>query len=213
MSSEKKSETSKSGVRRKPHDEVRAAALAAAEMIVVEEGLAAMTARRVAAAAECSVGTLYNIFGHLDGLIGEVNLITLRRLVEDAARSQRELPEGVGRETRLVALATAYLHFARTHRNRWAAVFEHRPGTPGDGRREAMEQLAFARIISTAGIDPKGASKDEQDSLLMLMAAIHGVVAFTMNQTIPVRDAERYVELIVKAGVRGYRELVEEGLI
>jgi hypothetical protein len=50
-------------------------------------------------------------------------------------------------------------------------------------------------------------------ALRMLMPAIHGVIAFTMNQTIPVRDAERYVELIMKAGVRGYRELLEEGLI
>lgn len=213
MSPEKNTKSQKAGVRRKPHDEVRSAALAAAEMIVVEEGLAALTARRVASASECSVGTLYNIFGHLDGLIGEVNLITLRRLVEDAARSQRELPEGAGREDRLAALATSYLRFARTHRNRWSAVFEHRAATPGDGRREQMEQLAFARIIAAAGIDPKGANKAEQDSLRMLMAAIHGVVAFTINQTIPVRDAERYVELIVKAGVRGYRELLEEGLI
>ena len=47
----------------------------------------------------------------------------------------------------------------------------------------------------------------------MLLAAIHGVVTFAINRTIPPADAERYVTLIVQAGVRGYREMVEEGLL
>ena len=72
---------------RKPHKDIRAAALKSAEMIVVEEGLGALNARRVAAEADCSVGTLYNIFGQLDGLIDAVNLTTLRLLAEEVAEA------------------------------------------------------------------------------------------------------------------------------
>ena len=56
---------------RKPHGELRVEALKIAEEIVVGEGLAALTARRVAGETGCSVGTLYNVFGQLDGLIDE----------------------------------------------------------------------------------------------------------------------------------------------
>lgn len=202
-----------SRTKRKPHAELRKTALEAAELIMVEEGLGALTARRVANETGCSVGTLYNIFGHLDGLIGEVNLSTFRQMAEEASRTIRALPDGAGREDRLAALARMYLNFARTHRNRWTAVFEHRPQGPVDQRIQNAEHLLFARIISAAGIDPTSANQAEADSLRMLLAAIHGVVAFAINRTIPPADAERYVTLIVQAGVRGYREMVEEGLL
>ena len=198
---------------RRPHAELRKAALEAAELIVVEEGLGALTARRVAAETGCSVGTLYNIFGHLDGLIAEINLSTFRQMAEEASRTVRSMPADAGREARLTALARMYLHFARTHRNRWSAVFEHRPQGPEDQRIQNAEQLLFSRIIAAAGITPSDANQSEADSLRMLLAAVHGVVTFAINRTIPPADAERYVTLIVQAGVRGYREMVEEGLL
>lgn len=198
---------------RKPQSEVRAAALKAAELIVVEEGLPALNARRVAGEAGCSVGTLYNVFGHLDGLVEAVNLLTLRMLGDEVAATLAKAPADADREARLSALAQMYLRFARTHRNRWRAVFEHRVSGAGATRLDTIERLLFGRIISAAGIDPAEVSKAEADSLRMLLAAIHGVVAFAVNQTIPPKDAERYVSLIVQAGVRGYRELLQEGLL
>ena len=198
---------------RKPHKDIRAAALKSAEMIVVEEGLGALNARRVAAEADCSVGTLYNIFGQLDGLIDAVNLTTLRLLAEEVAEAVAKLPADARREQPLSALAQMYHRFARTHRNRWSALFEHRGLGPPDKRQQDVEQLLFARIVSAAGIDPAKMSQAESDSLRMLLAAIHGVVAFAVNRAISPKDAERYVSLIVQAGVRGYRELIEEGLL
>ena len=198
---------------RKPHAELRGEALKIAEEIVVAEGLAALTARRVATETGCSVGTLYNVFGQLDGLIDAVNLKTLRMLGDEVAAALAGLPEEARREQRLSTLAQMYLRFARTHRNRWSALFEHRGVGPPDSRQDDVEKLLFARIVAAAGIDPAKVSKAEEDSLRMLLAAIHGVVAFAVNRAISPKDAERYVSLIVQAGVRGYRELIEEGLL
>lgn len=198
---------------RKPLSEVRTAALQAAELIVVEEGFVALTARRVATEAECSVGTLYNIFGHLDGLIDEVNLLTLRMLGDEVGAAMAKLPSDARREARLSALAQMYLKFARTHRNRWSALFEHRGTAPQNSRQQSVEQLIFGRIVAAAGINPSEITDRDAESLRMLLAAIHGVVAFSVNRTIPPKTAERYVSLIVQAGVRGYREMVEEGLL
>ncbi|MEL6791816.1 MAG: TetR/AcrR family transcriptional regulator, partial [Pseudomonadota bacterium] len=174
---------------RKPHADIRAAALKSAEMIVVEEGLPALNARRVAAEAGCSVGTLYNVFGQLDGLIDAVNLSTLRLLGEEVAASMANLPADARREQRLSTLAQMYLRFARTHRNRWSALFEHRGLGPPDKRQQDVEQLLFGRIVAAAGIDPGAITKAEADSLRMLLAAIHGVVAFTVNRAISTGEA------------------------
>ncbi|MEM7268519.1 MAG: TetR-like C-terminal domain-containing protein, partial [Pseudomonadota bacterium] len=149
--------------------------------------------------------------GYLDGVVAVVNLLTYRKMAEVAARTLRAAPGG--REAQLAALGRMYLTFARTHRNRWSALFEHHPAGPVDPRVQKAEHLLFARIIEAAGIAPSDANKAEADSLRMLLAAVHGVVAFAVNRTIPPAEAERYVTLIVQAGVRGYREMVEEGLL
>lgn len=191
----------------------RSEAIRNAERIVVDEGLGGLSARRVAALTGCSVGTLYNLFGHLDGLVDEVNQITMRAMLTGARETLQAQPQEAGREIRLAALAAMYLAYAHDNPNRWRAVFEHRPANPAHGRREELQKLIFAHVISAAGINPASANDAEADSLRMLLAAVHGVVAFTLDQTIERVEAERYINVIVKAGVRGYRDLIKEGLI
>ena len=95
-----------------------------AERILEDEGLEAVQARRLAKEADCSVGTVYNVFGGLDGLIVAANTQTLRafgRAADVALRSTA----GNDIESRLLALALTYFDFAVTHDRRWRAVFAH----------------------------------------------------------------------------------------
>lgn len=98
-------------------------ALKAAARIVAREGIAALTARRLATAIGYTVGSLYLIFRNLDDLVLQLNAQTLddlhaqARAVGDKNSEPRE---------RLLALAGAYVHFADEHRNLWRLVFEHR---------------------------------------------------------------------------------------
>lgn len=62
------------------HAALRARAVKIAYDTLQAEGEAAIQARRIADAAECSVGTLYNVFGSLDGLWLELNALTLEAL-------------------------------------------------------------------------------------------------------------------------------------
>lgn len=95
-----------------------------AERIMREEGLAAVQARRVTKDAECSIGTLYNIFGDIDGLILAVNARTLSMLGEHLAGAERA-SAGEPLVGRLSALALAYRDFAVENRLRWRGVFLH----------------------------------------------------------------------------------------
>ena len=74
--------------------------------LVAEEGLSALQARRIAREAGCAVGTLYNLFGDIDGLVIAVNAQTLAMLgnaIGSAGGTLGDLPL----EARLAQLAMA----------------------------------------------------------------------------------------------------------
>ena len=104
-------------------NELRAMALAAAAELVGRHGLAALSARKVAARVGYSPATLYQLFRNVDDLILQVNAVTLQRLSASVQRAGRpELPP----PARLQAMAHAYLRFSRRHGPHWSALFEHR---------------------------------------------------------------------------------------
>jgi AcrR family transcriptional regulator len=98
-------------------------ALAAAARIAEEEGLASLTARRVASEIGYTVGSLYMVFANLDDLLLHVNgqtLGELHRALREATRDCR-VPRNC-----LLVLGRGYIDFASRHRNRWRLIFEHR---------------------------------------------------------------------------------------
>ncbi len=107
-------------------EKMRMKLLAAVEATIAQSGLGDVQARRIADEAGCAVGSLYNIYGDIDGLLLAANSRTLGDLgtVLKAAQARAV---GQPLEARLMALAVAYLDFATVHQKRWRAVFEHRP--------------------------------------------------------------------------------------
>ena len=63
-------------------DKTKEALLKTGRRIVVEKGVEALSARKLAAEANSSVGMVYNIFGTMDNYISEQNFITLSDLYE-----------------------------------------------------------------------------------------------------------------------------------
>lgn len=61
-------------------DKTREALLAAGRKLVAENGIEALSARKLAQAANSSVGMVYNIFKTMDDYISEQNIITLNEL-------------------------------------------------------------------------------------------------------------------------------------
>ena len=100
----------------------------AAERTIAERGLAALKARDLAAEAGCAIGTIYNVFEHLDELVLAVGSRTLAMLdaALEAARSRGPYSSAEEAIADLVRLALAYLDFAARHQVRWRALFEHR---------------------------------------------------------------------------------------
>lgn len=61
-------------------DKTREALLKVGRRLVVEKGIDALSARKLAVAANSSVGMVYNVFGTMDNYISEQNIITLTEL-------------------------------------------------------------------------------------------------------------------------------------
>ena len=184
--------------KRPTHDDIREKTLAAAMATVDAESYAALNARSLATAAGCSVGTLYNVFGDLDGVVYALNLRTARALhralsagVEGVAETPRD---------RLTALANAYLDFAQAHPKRWEALFRFRAKGPIDGTVGRQGDALFALLRDSTG----GAVPD--DALLALWAAVHGVVELATQQHLlyyASGSERRYLRLILHAAIKG----------
>ena len=190
---------------------LRADILTIALGIMTREGLGAVQARRVALDAGCSVGTIYNIFGGLDGLIIAVNSETLD-LMGGELRAVYEATQELSTPERLTALALAYMNFAFSHHARWSAIFEHRlpPGKslPEDYDASRAELLALlARAIGSGPAKP-----DERlRAARSLFAATHGIITLALDNKMSPFDpavVEADIRFIVTAAARGLDEAV-----
>lgn len=187
-----------SGKREEKRDDLRQRLVDATEARIVAQGLTGLRARDIAQDAGCALGAIYTAFNDLDDLILHVGARTLQRLglTLSAAVEGKDDPEAV-----LLALASAYLDFAQTHRRAWEALFDHNPPEIPDWLR-AQQVVLIAEIVK-----PLRALLPDADEKLItarartLFAAVHGVIDLSL---------EGRFASVGEAGLRGeLRALVE----
>jgi AcrR family transcriptional regulator len=163
--------------------------LEAAREAITARGLSGLKARDLAAGAGCALGAIYTAFDDLDELILRVNVSTLGRLgaALDAALAQAAPSEA------LLALARAYLDFARREEPSWRALFEHRlagGATAPDWYLETRDRL-FSRLEAPlATILPQLDPASRAALARTLFSAVHGVVALGLEQKIVAMSPE-----------------------
>jgi AcrR family transcriptional regulator len=195
-------------------EQLKTALIDAAEGIIAKDGLAAMRARDLAAAAGCALGAIYNVFDDLDAIVFAVNMRTLAlidRSLGDAMR--RKSSTGAGAEDpdlgRLVRLALAYLDFAGKHGPRWRALFEHRlqegQKVPEWFTAELNRIFQYVEEPLRA-IRPGLAAGELAELARAVFSAVHGVVGLGLEQKlgeIPQRRLRDQTAMIVTAIARG----------
>jgi AcrR family transcriptional regulator len=197
------------------HAAVRTRLIDAAERTIAESGLAAVKARDLARQAGCSVGTIYNVFEHLDELILCVGSRTLTML--DAALGEVQSP-GARASTEeavddLVRLAVAYLEFAAAHTVRWRALFEHRmsEARPLPEWFVQQQHALFAQVERPLLTLLPELNADARRILARtLFSAVYGVVALGLEEklvSIPLGNLRNQLAAIVRAITAGRAEL------
>ncbi len=179
--------------------------VAAAEATVAAHGLAEVRARDLARAAGCSVGAIYGVFPTLDALVMAVNDRTLAALQEALDGPGTALPPA----EELAQFAAAYLDFAATHRNRWAALFEHRltPGQSVTPDYAARQVAMFARVAGPiAALCPALSADATALWARTLFSAVHGVVQLGLEgrlEIVPIALVKEQLDALMTAIASG----------
>ena len=186
--------------------DLRRVILDRAGAIVATEGLAAVQARRLASEGQCSVGTLYNLFGDRDGLILAVNRETLILMGQPLEEARAET-HGEALEARLLSLALAYMSFALGNLNRWLAVFEFRlpegRDLPGDYIAERARLLNLLEETIDADVPD---ARARRTAARALFGAAHGILHLAVNNRLSdfaAKAVAREIRFIVKAAAAG----------
>ncbi len=169
------------GKREQKKEELKARLIEAARAHIAESGFKSLRARDVTQDAGCALGGLYTAFRDLDDLVLHVNSATLGLLEADLVTDLDGIEDPV-RQLRI--LAQGYLRFALTHRNLWAALFEHRlpegVEAPGWHLDKHMFLIQFiARPL--ARLNPDMGEEDLRIRALTLFSAVHGIISISLE--------------------------------
>jgi AcrR family transcriptional regulator len=142
------------------HGDLRMAVLAAAEKIVEQEGVDALTLRAVARAVEVSHTAPKNHFGSLEGLLSELAAVGYRRFGEAMAGAMDAA--GTDPRTRMRAMGRAYVGFGRAYPRLFLLMFRSerldmtRPALRDavEGARQALRNAAMSSAHALTPLPP-----------------------------------------------------------
>ena len=184
---------------------IREKATELAERIVLEKGGDALHARGLAKELNISVGSLYNAFGDLDGVVRAVNVRCADRLAEKLRAAA--LSEAADPITRINAIGAAYFDFALAEPRRWYMLFERDSDLQLDLRAQELQEGLLDMLIRAGDGDPD--NRQHREFYLMLWASVHGIVSLACRPSITMIEpgsARAYIASLIRAAFRNFPE-------
>ncbi len=171
--------------RRNDHsrEEIRELAIQAALEIVQQDGVDALSARKIATAIGYTPGSLYLVFKNLDDLILHANFHNLKRLHNQVQQASQHVLDP---KQRLLQLGLAYLQFALEQPHAWRMIFEHRFNHEmllPDWYAAAVQDLfALLEQPLKAWLGEKNADADAiQTATQALWSGVHGICVLSLS--------------------------------
>ncbi|TVP77076.1 MAG: TetR/AcrR family transcriptional regulator [Puniceicoccaceae bacterium] len=181
--------------RRKDHtrEELTELAIACGREIVIREGPAALTARRVAKAMGYTPGTLYNIFENIDALVAAINIGSMHQFA-DTLRSIRQ--QQASTEGRVRGIAQAYLDFHQQAPQLWSLLFAVPVQHESESYHQAIHAI-FAQV--TEAITPLSSSPTEaRRKAKILWSTLHGICLLQQSGKLNVGQEDSAEELVAQ---------------
>ncbi len=179
--------------------------MVAAEQRIRDHGLAGLKARDLAADIGVALGGLYNIVTDMDALLLQISSRTLSRLGEAAEAAAAHLPMATRDEAleRLVAVAQAYLDFARDNLALWRMMFELRIAGPLPDWAAQDQLRLFRHIAEPLGVIMPGLDGATRTvRARTLFAAVHGVITIGLEErliAVPIQSLAAEVAWLTRA--------------
>lgn len=162
-------------------EQQREMAIAAAELILVREGIDDLSMRKVAQAIGYTVGNLYLLFQNQDDLLAALNERTADAVyvyLRDAIEPLDDPRE------RLSAMARGYIEFATRNPNRWRLLFEHRlpeemkPRPSADTRIRRLFELVESTLTA---LEPRRKPETLRLRATTLWSGVHGICSLAVS--------------------------------
>jgi len=180
--------------RRNEHSlaEIKAMVLNAAETIIIEEGFAALTIRKIAMEMGYTVGSIYMVFSSRAELILHINARTL----EDIATRLQPITATADIETWL----TAYLQYARINAHRWRMIFAQQSleAEPLPDWYQVQLNNVFQQF---SAYFTHASSTQNQQAVRALWQGIHGICLLSTEA-----DKETSVLLLLRTFLHGFNK-------
>jgi AcrR family transcriptional regulator len=181
--------------RRNEHSlaEIKAMVLSAAENIIIENGFAALTIRKIAMEMGYTIGSIYMVFSSRAELIQHINARTL----EDIATRLQPITTTGDIETWL----KAYLHYARINSHRWRMIFAQQSleAEPLPDWYQAQLNSVFQQFSAYFTLT-SSSSEQNQQSVHALWQGIQGICLLSAEA-----DIEASALLLLRTFLRGWR--------
>ena len=190
------------------HELIRKELIAETLAMLDQGGIDAVKARPLAAKVGVSVGSLYNLYGNLDGLLNEVCGVILIEFSDYmAAHAFKTFPLIEANEDfnlnqksleKLIALAEGYMNFIAAYEARWTAMIRFnrlRQGGKADDWYMTKQAELFERIAVLLHM-----THYEKDSVELRRAAralwssVHGIISLNF---IGWREKEAFNETLI----------------
>ncbi|MEM9425120.1 MAG: TetR-like C-terminal domain-containing protein [Pseudomonadota bacterium] len=157
-------------------------ALESARTIVVEEGVAALSGRKVTKRIGYTIGTLYQLFDGMDDLVERMNIGTLSSLF-DHCKVAVEQEDDVAAQ--LNALALGFVEFVRTHPQEWDAIMSYRYKDGyviSEAYNYEIQKLFGLMEGATAQFYGAGQAEEHATDMALLWASLTGIWAVASSE-------------------------------
>ena len=185
--------------------DIRERATQVAERIVLEHGGGALNARGLAKQLGISVGSLYNAFGDLDGVVRAVNARCADRLADALQSALMTAPDTA--RARVIAIGEAYFDFANSEPRRWYMLFERDSDLQLDFKTSQLQEGLLEMLIRAGDGDPE--DEQHRQFFLLLWASVHGLVSLACRPSIVMikpEVARQYMHDLIGAAFRNFPE-------
>lgn len=157
-------------------------ALDAARAIVVEEGVAGLSGRKVTKRIGYTIGTLYQLFEGMDDVVERMNIGTLSALFEHCRVAVEEQDDVAAQ---LNALALGFVEFVRARPMEWDAIMSYRYKDGyviSDAYNQEIQKLFGLMEGATAQFYGAGEAEDQATDMALLWASLTGIWAVASSE-------------------------------
>ena len=181
--------------------------LKAAEVIVTEEGVSALTVRKIALEIGYTVGTIYMVFANMPDLLMHLKGRTLDLLLTQLNENR----VGDDIELQIRTLALSYYQFAVSNFNRWSIIFE-----PVLSDQQPLPDWYQAKVLQIFApietlfqqLRPENSAEQAALAARTLWCGVHGVCMLSLQGSLSragLAETETAVGILVDNFIRGWK--------